>query len=196
MNTQFLKQKAFILLLGAVFLMPGMAFSDGEDFDEITYVYRTFELDVPIDLQECNDLSTPFISNWAAKWDLYSFHSKKTNGLVLNDDINRIGQTLGCADVSGFGWDNLFDPIPIYFKLSFDGMELIAEGQSRWLSIDVPEDLVVMAVSWARIIDGPPEIIGGWMITNVLNSPFGVPGYVGGSFTSIRLFTPAVNDDD
>lgn len=195
MNTQFLKQKAFILLLGAVFLMPGMAFSDGEDFDEITYVYRTFESDVPVDLQECIELDTPFVSNWALKWDLYSFHSKKTNGLVLNDDINRIGETLGCADVSGFG-DNIFGPIPVYFKFTLDGMELIAEGQAQWLSIDIPEDLVVMQVAWARIIDGPPEIIGGWMVSNALSNAFGLPGYVGGAFTSIRLFTPAVNNDD
>lgn len=195
MNTQLLNQKVLILILGAIFLMPGMAFSDGEDFDEITYVYRTFEWDAPVDLQECIELDTPFVPNWASKWDLYSFHSKKTNGLVLNDDIKRIGQTLGCADVSGFG-DDIFGPIPVYFKVNLDGMELFAEGQGRWLSIDVPEDLVVMHVAWARIIGGPPEIIGGSMVSNALGNAFGLPGYVSGAFSSIRLFTPAVNDDD
>ena len=190
MKTKFLKLSIYILSLFVVFFMPSMALADAEDFDEITYVYRTFESDVPVDLQECIELDTPFTSNWAAKWDLYSFHSKKTNGLVLNDDIKRIGQTLGCADISGFG-DDIFGPIPVYFKVNLDGIELFAEGQTRWLSIDVPEEFVVMQVAWARIIDGPPEIIGGWMVSNALSNAFGLPGYVGGAFTSIRLFTLA-----
>ena len=49
MNTQFLKQNMFILFLIAIFLAPSMAFADAEDFDEVTYVFRSFESEVPAD---------------------------------------------------------------------------------------------------------------------------------------------------
>ena len=195
MNTQFLKQKAYILLLGAIFLIPGMAFADAEDFDEITYVFRSFESEVPADLQECVDIGIPYVPDFANNYDLYSLHSKKTNGLVLNEDIKRIGHVLTCGDFSGIGWENVFDPFPMYFKVTLDGMELIAQGQGRYLSLDVPEDLLFMLTATLRIIEAPPEIIGGWLVTNTLSNPFGLPGYVGGSFASIRLFTHAVNND-
>ena len=111
MNTQFLKQKAFILLLGGIFLIPGTAFADAEDFDEITYVFRSFESDVPADLQECLDIGIPYVPDFVSNYDLYSLHSKKTNGLVLNEDIKRIGHVLTCGDSSQHGLGKSFRPI-------------------------------------------------------------------------------------
>ena len=196
MNTQFLKQNIFILFVIAIFLTPSMVFADAEDFDEITYVFRSFESDVPADLQECLDIGIPYFPTHATNYDLYSLHSKKTNGLVLNEDIKKIGHVLTCADFSGIGLENLFDPFPMNFKVTLDGMELIAEGQGRYLSFDVPEDLLGMLTATMRIIEAPPEIIGGWLVTNTISNGFVLPGYVNGSFATIRLFTPAVNDDD
>jgi len=196
MNTQFLKQKAFILLLGVIFLIPGVALADAEDFDEITYVFRSFESDVPADLQDCFDMDIPFVTTHAAGFDLYSYHSKKTSGLILNGAINRIGHVLTCADWSEVGWSNPFDPVPAYFKVNLDGMELLAQGQGRIMSLDVPEDLLGLSTWTLEIIEGPPEIIGGWLVTNTISNVAELPGYVNGSFATIRLFTHAVDNDD
>jgi hypothetical protein len=151
---------------------------------------------VPADLQECLDIGIPYTPTFASNYDLYSLHSKKTNGLVLNEDINRIGHVLTCGDASGVDWENRFDPFPIYFKVTLDGMVLIVQGQGRYLSFDVPEELLGMSSMTARVIQAPPGIIGGWLVSNTIGNVFGLPGYVNGSFATIRLFTPAVNNDD
>lgn len=196
MNTQFCKLKTFILLLGIIVLMPGMAFADGDDFDEITYVFRSFESEIPAGLQECMDIGIPFVPDFASNYDLYSFQSKKSNGRVLHENIKRIGHVLTCGDFSGIEWENRFDPFPMYFKVTLDGMELIAQGQARYLSLDVPEDFLGMLSATMEIIEAPPEYIGGWLVSNTISNIFGLPGYVNGSFASIRLFTNAVSDDD
>ena len=194
MNTQFLKQKASILL-GAIFLMPGIAFSDAEDFDEVTYVFRSFESAVPADIQDCFDMDIPFITSHTAGFDIYSFHSKKTNGLVLNEDIKRIGHVLTCADWSETTPESPWVPVPAYFKVTLDGMELLAQGQGRLLSLDVPEAFLGLSTWTLEIIEGPPEVIGGWLVTNTISNVFGLPGYVNGSFASIRLFILADNNE-
>jgi hypothetical protein len=196
MNTQFMKQNMFILFLIAIFLTPSMAFADAEDFDEVTYVFRSFESEVPADLQECVDIGIPYVPDFASNYDLYSLHSKKTNGRVLNENIKRIGHVLTCGDSSGLTWENRFDPFPVYFKVTVDGMELIAQGQGRFLSFDVPEAFLGMATNALEIIEGPPEIIGGFLVTNTISNVFGIPGYANGSFASIRLFIPAANNND
>lgn len=196
MTTQFHILKAFILLLGIIALMPGMAFADAEDFDEITYVFRSFESEVPASLQECIDIGIPYAPDFASNYDLYSLHSKKTSGLVLHENIKRIGHVLTCGNGSGVGWDNPFDPFPVYFKITVDGMELIAQGQGRFLSLDVPEYPLGLASYTLKIIDAPPGIIGGWLVTNTISNVAGLPGYINGSFATIRLFTHAVSDDD
>ena len=94
------------------------------------------------------------------------------------------------------GWGNPFDPFPVYFKVTLDGMELIAEGQGRFLSLDVPEDFLGLATYTLKIIEAPPEIIGGWLVTNTISNVAGLPGYINGSFATIRLFTHAANNDD
>ncbi len=196
MTTQFHILKAFILLLGIIVLMPGMAFADAEDFDEITYVFRSFESEVPVDLQDCIDIGIPYPPNFATIYDIYSLHSKKTSGLVMHESIKKIGHVLTCGDSSGIGWDNPFDRFPVYFKITVDGMELIAEGQGGLLSLDIPEYPLGIASYALRIIDAPPGIIGGWLVTNTIANIAGLPGYINGSFATIRLFTHAVSDDD
>ena len=75
-------------------------------------------------------------------------------------------------------------------------MELIAQGQGRFLSFDVPEAFLGLATYALEIIEGPPEVIGGFLVTNTITNLFGIPGYANGSFASIRLFIPAANNDD
>jgi len=195
MSTQFLKLNIYILFLIAIFFVPSMALADGEDFDEVTYVFRSFESEVPADIQDCFDMDIPFVTTHAASYDIYSYHSKKTNGMVLKETINRIGHVLTCSDWSDVGPSNPFVPIPAYFKVNLDGMELITQGQGRILSLDVPEDLLGLTSWTLEIIEAPPEIIGGWLVTNTITNAFGLPGYANGSFASIRLFTLAVNND-
>ena len=196
MNTQFLKQNMFILFLIAIFLTPSMALADAEDFDEVTYVFRSFESEVPADIQDCFDMDIPFVTTDTGNFDLYSYQSKKTSGVILNGAINRIGHVLTCTDASAIGPDNLFDFVPAYFKVTLDGMEFRVLGQGRLLSLDVPEAFLGLTTWALEIIEGPPEVIGGWLVTNSISNVFGVPGYVNGSFASIRLFIPAVNNDD
>ena len=64
------------------------------------------------------------------------------------------------------------------------------------MSLDVPEDLLGLSTWTLEIIEGPPEIIGGWLVTNTISNVAELPGYVNGSFATIRLFTHAVDNDD
>jgi hypothetical protein len=195
MKTKFLKLNIYILSLFFAFFVPSMALADAEDFDEVTYVFRSFESEVPADIQDCFDLDIPFVTSDAASYDLYSYQSKKTSGVILNGAINRIGHVLTCTDASGIGPDNFFDFVPAYFKVTLDGIEFLAQGQGRLMSLDVPEAFLGLTTWTLEIIEGPPEVIGGWLVTNSISNVFGVPGYVNGSFASIRLFTLADNND-
>lgn len=95
------KEGSPFLFLIAILFVPSMALADAQDFDEVTYVFRSFESDVPADIQECFDIGIPFVPDVAANYDLYSFHSKKTNGRILTENINKISHVLTCADWSG-----------------------------------------------------------------------------------------------
>ena len=114
MNTRFLKQNISILFVIAIFLTPSMVFADAQDFNEVTYVYRSFISDVPADIQECSDIGIPFVPDYASNYDLFSYHSKKTNGKILTENINKIGHVLFCADFSGLALETLFDPYPVF----------------------------------------------------------------------------------
>ena len=195
MNAHFLKLNISFLFLIAILFVPSMALADAQDFKEVTYVFRSFESEVPVDIQECFDMDIPFVTTNAANYDIYSFHSKKTNGMVLNETVKSIGHVLTCVDASGIGPENPWDSVPAYFKVTLDGMELIVQGYGRFLSLDVPEDLLGLATYTLEIIEGPPEVIGGWLVTNTITNTFGLPGYVNGSYASIRLFTLADNND-
>jgi hypothetical protein len=196
MNTHFLKLNISFLFLIAIFFVPGMALADAQDFDEVTYVFRSFESDVPVDIQECFDMDIPFVTTNAADYDLYSFHSKKTNGRILTENIKKIGHVLTCLDWSGIiAWENRFDPIPAFFKVTLDGMELILQGQLQFLSFDVPEELLGLSTATLQVVEGPPDVIGGWLVSNTITNLFGLPGYANGSYASIRLFTLADNSD-
>ena len=195
MKAHFLKLNISFLFLIAILFVPSMALADAQDFKEVTYVFRSFESEVPVDIQECFDMDIPFVTTNAANYDIYSFHSKKTNGMVLNETVKRIGHVLTCVNASGIGPENPWDSVPAYFKVTLDGMEFIVQGYGRFLSLDVPEDLLGLATYTLEIIEGPPEVIGGWLVTNTITNTFGLPGYVNGSYASIRLFTLADNND-
>ena len=92
-------------------------------------------------------------------------------------------------------WENRFDPIPVFFKVTLDGMELILQGQLRFLSIDVPEPFLGLSTVTIQVVEGPPEVLGGLLVSNTITNIFGLPGYVNGSYASIRLFTLADNND-
>lgn len=74
-------------------------------------------------------------------------------------------------------------------------MELILQGQMRFLSFDVPEAFLGLSTVTLQVVEGPPEIIGGWLVSNTITNIFGLPGYVNGSFATLRLFILADNID-
>lgn len=185
--------KKIILLSIALFFTPSTVLADAADFDETDYVFRSFITDTPADIQECFDIGAPFVPDTFAHFDLYSLQSKKTNGIVLKDNIKVIGHVLTCFDGSGIGPENPFDLFPAHFKVTLDGMEFIVQGQARFLSFDIPEFPLGMVSVTARVVDGPSELIGGWLVSNSISNVFGLPGYVNGSFATIRLFSAAVN---
>lgn len=191
MNNFLHQVKKLTLLLTTVFFMPNIAFSDAADFDEIDYVFRSFESEIPAEIQDCYDIGF-FSPTSFTNFDLYSLQSKKTNGKVLKDNIKKIGHVLTCVDFTGVSLENPFVTTPARFKVTIDGMELIVEGQGNYRSLDVPEPLLGMAVYSLRIVEGPSNVVGGWLVTNTISNALGVPGYVNGSFATIRLFTPAV----
>lgn len=166
--------------------------SAASDYAEITYVFRSFQSATPPDPQECVDIGWPSANEpFANSFDIYSLQSKKANGVVLNDDIKKIGQVITCIDLSGFSFETAFDPLPARFRVEIDGMVLIMEGMGRFTSFDVPEFLVGLAVYSLQVVQGPPEIIGGQLVTNTLTNVGEGDDYVNGSFATLRLYRSA-----
>ena len=92
--------KIFISFLTAIFISPSIALADASDFEEVDYVFRSYVSENAPPIDDCYDIGAIFPSTLASNFDLYSLQSKKTNGIVLKDNIKKIGHVLTCVDAS------------------------------------------------------------------------------------------------
>jgi len=184
--------KKILSLLAISFLFTNLSLADGSDYEEITYIFRSFESETVPDPQECIDIGWPsFNEPIVALFDIYRIKTKENTGAAKKQNYKKpIGQVLTCADWTGFSEATAFDPIPVRFKATLDGMELILEGEGRYYSFNVPEFPVALGGYVLRVISGPEDILGGQLVTNTLTSLAGAspPGYVSGSIANLRLY--------
>lgn len=81
--------------------------------------------------------------------DLYSVQSKKTNGVLLKDDIKKVGELTGCFDVGSPQLERFV--IPTYdfggaWLLTLHGQDYVVTGMSRWRTNPLPGGDVIMNV--------------------------------------------------
>lgn len=186
-----------VFIISAIlFCVPSLSFADASDYKEEIYTFRSALSDQVANPQECIDIGwLEFNENdpVVALFDIYSFDTKDWNGKVRSAEHDQpIGYILTCADWSGFTTATAFDPIPSRFKAVIDGVELIFEGEGRYISFDIPEFPVGLGTYVLSYVNDPSRkrILGGQLITNTITSLEGSspPGYTSGSLATIRLY--------
>ncbi len=132
--------------------------------------------------------------------DLYSIQSKKTNGVLLEDDIKKVGESLDCIDSGDFQIERgnqLTYDFGEAWLLTVDGQDYIVTGMSRLRTnpsqnpvLGIPGEFLGVSTgsifTEETILEEPPRPIGSYS-SNFRASIAGGP-YTGGIVT-LRLIT-------
>jgi len=132
--------------------------------------------------------------------DLYSIQSKKTNGVLLEDDIKKVGESLDCIDSGDFTIERGFQPIYDFgeaWLLSVHGQDYIVTGMSRIRTnpnfnpvLGIPGEFLGVSTgsifTEESIQEDPPRAVGSYS-SNFRASIVGGP-YAGGIVT-LRIIT-------
>lgn len=182
------------LLLLSTLLLSGTAL--GQDFYERVYIYSPFPSEREFTLDQCLPAgSFGVIATLGANFDLYSLHTKKTNGLVLNEKVKKVGEVLVCQDWNGWVYPN---KVPVYWEISIDGMDMVAvglgtpqlPGGGEVLNGNLPSTFLMNI--GANIISGSTGVAGGIITSSVVldYSPDQSSEYPTEGVQVIRLYTP------
>jgi hypothetical protein len=129
-----------IVLLSAIFLIPGTIFAkDADDGEKIYVVYQQNRIPIPVD--ELKNLCDP--EEWlfggqpvfaGSRADLYSVHTKKTDGSILKDDLKKVGSLVGCQSalqpvLERGAFPTLDGGLVIY--LTLNGNQYMVTGSNR-----------------------------------------------------------------
>jgi hypothetical protein len=187
-------RKSSLLLLSAL-VVSGMTFA--QDYYERVYIYSPFPTENEFTLDQCIPAGNfGLIPTVGGRFDLYSLQTKKTNGIVLNDKVKRVGGLLVCQDWNA--WSPVNNTVPVYWEISIDGMDMVAVGLGTpelpgggvVLNAALPSSFL-MNIS-ANILYGSPGVAGGTVTSSVVldYSPDGSSEYPTEALQVIRLYTP------
>ena len=193
--------KKFKLLIIALSLVAAV-FSHYANAGEKVYVMMEKNTRPVDDLAvECGWANLVFVIPAAGiRSDLYSIQSKKTNGVLLRDDLNKVGESLDCIDSGDFtierGNQVIYD-FGEAWLLSVHGQDYIVTGMSRLRTnpnlnpvLGIPGEFLGVSTgsifTEETIQEVPPRPVGSYS-SNFRASAVGGP-YAGGIVT-LRIIT-------
>lgn len=135
------------------------------------------------------------------KSDLYSVQSKKTNGVLLNGDIKKVGQMLGCYDAGAPNTERGIVPtfdIGQAWLLNFNGQDYIVTGMNRLRTtpgvdviLGVPGEFLGVAIGTVftpeSIMMNPPKPVGSFSLNYIANA-IGNDVVGAGGIMTLRLY--------
>ena len=146
--------KKLCLLLIPFLFFTNTAFAKKDTSEESIFVVAQQNISpIPLDdlATDCGLLEPLLFSPVAfgTRSDLFSVQSKKTNGVLLKDDIKKVGELLGCFNSGSPEIERLiidtFD-FGAVWGLELDGKIYIVTGMSRWRTNPLPGGDVIMGV--------------------------------------------------
>ena len=199
-----MKNIGYILFF--ICLLPGTLFAQAPELEETIYVVRQQNrTEMPFDA--C-DPALPFLGTQprisAVRSDLYSVHTKKTNGSVLKDDLKKVGTVFGCTvdwtpeTERGFPTAD-FGQV---WQMTLNGKEYTVTGSLRLrtdpanppFGFPIPNTGMVLLTSTGTVhksfaTDWPPVVVG-TMSGNFLSDPLAIGGYDELAIFTISLYEP------
>ena len=200
--------KGLYLLLVLALLCPTAAFAEDGIYEEKIYVVQQQNRrpvdDLAIDCAWASQLAViPIAGN---KSDLYSVQSKKTTGLLLKDDIKKVGELLGCYDIGSPQLER--GVIPTYdfgqvWLLKLDGNPYIVTGMSRLRTNPAVDDIMGVPGNFlgvgtgtiftpSSILENPPVPVGSFA-QNYISHISGLPQFRSEGILTIRLYSGTIN---
>ncbi len=175
-------------LIVAAFIMP--ALSAPVMAEENIIQFRSIEdPSTPPDPTVCT--AAPFDVNAKLGASFWSFQTRASDGLVVNDQINRIGNATACIRIVSFAFPP-FTTDPFYIKFTLDNGDYAGEyeglGNCTVISNDVPTPKLILAGCNLRIVSAPSDSISGAMTSMSVFNPYKLPGFNTGSMWTLHLY--------
>ena len=206
-----MKKMLWILAFGCFF--SGLVNADGPQYLESLYIFNARNLEPflnPQDYGECGWAAglfgDVFPLEGGGTQDLYSVHTKKTNGEVLNGNVREIkksGKLVTCFS-EGYPVNErglIFGEAGFIWRLIIDDKVYLVGGAGRYRTsppIDFPDNFPEYGLgllgATGTIVD--PDLLFapvGSMTTNALVNLVGNENYKPESIVTVRLYTPNPN---
>ena len=134
--------------------------------------------------------TAPFPVNVVLNASAYATQARGVDGMIVNEDVQRVGTALACAQLTNFA----FPPgLQQNFYARFDLPEgsYTALGTCTLISNDVPRQGLVLAGCTLRVTAPPAGIAGGAATSLSVFNPFRLPGFATGSYWTLQLYETA-----
>ena len=120
---------------------------------------------------------------------LWSLQTRASDGVVINEQIVRVGTVTACAFVLDPGFSP-FSQAPFFGKFAIGELGLTGSGKCIATSNNFPGGGPVLVGCSLDILpeNSTEGIKWGIAVSNSVFNPFGVPGFQTGSFWSIHLY--------
>lgn len=129
----------------------------------------------------------PFTANVVLNASAWSTQARAVDGAVVNEDVQRVGTALACAQITSFA----FPPgrqENFYARFDLPEGSVTALGTCTIISNDVPTAGLVLAGCNLRVTDAPAGVAGGAATSLSVFNPFRVPGFETGSYWTLQLY--------
>ena len=150
------------------------------------YQFRTEE-DAKITGADAFCANAPFPVNVKLNASAYSTRTRASDGLVVNQDANRVGTALACAQITNFSFPpGLQQNFMARFELPDGTYDAI--GTCTLVSNNVPQGGLVLAGCNLRLTNVPAGVIGGAAVSLSVFNPFRLAGFATGSQWTIQAY--------
>ena len=202
--------KKLLCIFAVVFFFPSLVIADGPQYEESLYVFQTRNIEPFLDPEspdECGwaiplfDESDPLAGG--LKEDLYSVHTKKTSGEVLNGDVKKIKDSGKLVVCFSEGYPVFESGIPLgegraFWYLTINNQEYLVGGVLRYRTgppgFGLPEfpemGMGLIAGTGTIVVPSAPLSPVGSLTTNTLVDFVGNQGYEPSALVTVRLYTP------
>lgn len=131
--------------------------------------------------------SAPFTVNVRLNASAYSVRTRAVDGRVVNQDAQRVGTALACAQIT----NPAFPPglqQNFYARFELPDGNYTAQGTCTLISNDVPVAGLVLAGCTLKLVDSPTGIAGGAAVSLSVFNPRRLPGFATGSQWTIQAY--------
>lgn len=131
--------------------------------------------------------AAPFAANLRIGGTLYTYATRKRDGLVVNDDVRAIGKATACARITNLAFPSGLQQ-SFYLQLTLQDGVYAANGTCTIISNDVPQTGLVLAGCALKMTKFPEGVAGGAVTSVSTFNPFRLAGFATGSYWTAQIY--------